>query len=150
MVLSLFSNARKFSCSISFNQSLTQLTSSNFSFWDFTLSSFMNDIFTGYWILGQRFKDLTPLSAASFVSLGESLKAIAFWLASLILFSGCLYNLSLSLFLAVLPWYFGFWFAFVLFCFFLPFCLLLVIFLLRAWVFLPKPQKLGLEHCMTI
>lgn len=109
--LSLFSNARKSSCSISFNQSLIQLTSPSFSFWDFTLSSFMNDIFTGYWILGRHFKDVTPLSAASMVSFGESLKAVALLLASFIFFSGCLYNLSLSLFLAVLLWYFGFWFA---------------------------------------
>lgn len=117
------------------------------SFWKCTLSSFMNDIFTEYWILGWHFKDVSPLSAGYHCFFGKSIfeANTPFFLASFKLFSGCLYNFLLCL---------GFWQFYydISFSVFFPllFGFLLVIFFLHAWLFLHKIQKLCVKHCMTV
>ena len=101
MVLSVIvSNERKYSCSISLITTLHSWLSSNFGLSEkFTLSLFMNDIFTGYWILGRHFKDVSPLFAGFYCFFGESFFEgnMPLFLASFTLFCGCLYNFPLCL-----------------------------------------------------
>ena len=148
MVLSLsVFNTRKYSCSISFNHGHIQLRSPNCVFLKICF------VFICEWyfhrVLNSRSAFQRCQSIVCWLLLFLwgvflwSQYAFFFWF---LLFSGCLYNFLLCLCF----WQFYYDISVSVFFFSLPFGLLLVIFLLHAWLFLHKIQKLCVKHCMTV
>lgn len=101
ILLRFFSNARKYSCSTSFNQRLTQLSSPSFCLSANLLCLHLWMIFSQgieFWVGISKMSVHCLLT--SIVSFREYFFEgnMCFFLASFLLFSGCLYNFRLCLY----------------------------------------------------